>query len=79
MKADSTHFCQASILSVWLGCVRKFVAARTVNVGELRLSGLSFGCIVGRRSKSLQPRRTVLSPQAQGEVVVGITDLVGWW
>ena len=55
------------------------MAARTVNVGELRLSGLSFGCIVGRRSKSLQPRRTVLSPQAQGEVVVGITDLVGWW
>jgi hypothetical protein len=46
VTADSTHFCQASILAVWLGCMKNFVAARTVNVGELRLSGLVFGCIV---------------------------------
>ena len=37
--ADSVHCCQASILAVWLGCMREFVAARTVKVGELRPSG----------------------------------------
>jgi hypothetical protein len=37
--ADSAHCCQASILAVWLGCMREFVAARTVKVGELRPSG----------------------------------------
>jgi len=43
--ADSAHCCQASILAVWLGCMRKFVAARTVKVEELRLSGPGDDCI----------------------------------
>jgi hypothetical protein len=46
VTADSVHVCQSAILAVWLSCVRMFVAAHTVNVGELRLSGLVFGCIV---------------------------------
>jgi len=29
---DSVHGCQASILAVWLACMRKFVAVRTVKV-----------------------------------------------
>ena len=41
--ADSAHCCQASILAVWLGCMRNFVTACTVKVGELRLSGLDVG------------------------------------
>jgi len=43
--ADSAHCCQASILAVWLGCMRKSVAARTVKVEELRLSGPGDDCI----------------------------------
>ena len=35
--ADSVHFFQASILAVWLGCMRKFVAARTVKVINLKV------------------------------------------
>ena len=46
--ADSAHCCQASILAVWLGCMRKFVAARTVKVEELRLSEPSNDCIAPR-------------------------------
>ena len=46
--ADSVHCCQASILAVWLGCMRKFVAARTVKVEELRLSEPGDDCIVSR-------------------------------
>jgi len=36
--ADSVHCCQASILAVWLGSMKKFFAARTIKVEELRLS-----------------------------------------
>jgi len=43
ITADSAHCCQASILAVWLGCMRIFVAVRTIKVGELRLSGLGAG------------------------------------
>jgi hypothetical protein len=46
--ADSVHRCLASILAVWLGCMRKFVAARTVKVEELRLSEPSNDCIAPR-------------------------------
>jgi len=42
--ADSAHCCQASILAVWLGCMRKFVAAHTVKVEEQRLSGHGDDC-----------------------------------
>jgi hypothetical protein len=38
--ADSV---QASILAVWLGCIRKFVAAHTVKVEEL--SGPGDDCV----------------------------------
>ena len=43
--ADSAYCCQASIPAAWLGCMRKFVAARTVKVKELRLSGPGDDCI----------------------------------
>jgi hypothetical protein len=38
--ADFVHCCHASILAVWLGCMRRFVAARTVKVEELRLPSI---------------------------------------
>ena len=44
-KANSAHCCQASILAVWLGCMRQFVAACTVNVEEPRLSVPGDDCI----------------------------------
>jgi hypothetical protein len=43
--ADFVHCCQAFILAVWLGCMRKFVLARNVKVEELRLSEPGDDCI----------------------------------